>query len=63
MRIEHSIDLARADQVGPNGVAPEALANTVQRTEPALAWLRARHAGGGLPLLRLPAKHDDLVSI
>jgi glucose-6-phosphate isomerase len=63
MRIEHSIDLARADQVGPSGVAPEALADTLKRTEPALAWLRAHHADGGLPLLRLPAKHDDLVSI
>jgi len=63
MRLKHLIDLARADQVGPHGAAPEALAETLKRTEPALAWLRARHADGGLPLLRLPARHDDLVSI
>jgi glucose-6-phosphate isomerase len=63
MRLKHSNDFARADRVGPDGVAPEALADALRRTEPALAWLRARHADGSLPLLRLPAKHDDLVSI
>src|SRR5262245_26427811 len=63
MRLKHSIDFARGDRVGPNGAAPEALADALKRTEPALAWLRTRHADGSLPLLRLPAKHDDLVSI
>jgi glucose-6-phosphate isomerase len=63
MRLKHSIDFARADRVGPSGVAPEALADALKHTEPALAWLRAHHADGSLPLLRLPAKHDDLVSI
>ena len=28
-----------------------------------LDWLRARHADGGLPLLRLPAQRDDLAAI
>jgi len=63
MRLKQSIDFARTDRVGANGVAPEALAEALKRTEPALAWLRARHADSSLPLLRLPAKHDDLVSI
>src|SRR5690349_2381910 len=63
MRLRHSIDLALADRVGSHGAAPEALADALKRTEPALAWLRARHANGGLALLQLPAKHDDLVSI
>src|SRR6185436_20205661 len=63
MRLKHSIDLALTDRVGPNGAAPAALADALKRTVPALAWLRARHADGSLPLLRLPAKHDDLVSI
>ena len=63
MRLKHSIDFVRADRVGPHGAAPAALADALKRTEPALTWLRARHADGGLPLLRLPAKHDDLVSI
>jgi glucose-6-phosphate isomerase len=63
MRLKHSIDLALTDRVGPDGVAPAALADALKRTEPALASLRARHADGSLPLLQLPAKHDDLVSI
>ena len=63
MRLQHSIDFARADKVGPHGAATEALADALKRTEPALAWLRARHTDGSLPLLRLPARHDDLVSI
>src|SRR5215510_15768780 len=63
MRLKHSIYFARADRVGPNGITAAALADALKRTEPALAWLRARHADGALPLLRLPAKHDDFVSI
>jgi glucose-6-phosphate isomerase len=63
MRLKHSIDFARADKVGPQGAATEALSDALKRTEPALAWLRARHTDGSLPLLRLPARHDDLVSI
>jgi glucose-6-phosphate isomerase len=63
MRLKHSIDFARSDRIGPTGVPTERLAHALKRTEPALAWLRARHADGSLPLLRLPAKHDDLVSI
>ena len=34
-----------------------------KRSEGALDWLRARHADGGLPLLRLPAQRDDLDAI
>src|SRR5262245_62120508 len=63
MRLKHSFHFARADRVGPSGVAPYALADPLKRTKAALAWLRARQADGSLPLLRLPAKHDDLVSI
>src|SRR5215470_6279973 len=63
MRLKHSIDLARAEKIGPQGITASALADALKRTAPALAWLRARHADGALPLLRLPAKHDDYVSI
>ncbi len=63
MRLRHSIDFALADRIGPAGAAPAALAGALERTGAALDWLRARHADGGLPLLRLPAKHDDYVSI
>jgi len=63
MRLQHSIDFARADRIGPEGVTPGALADALKRAEPALAWLRDRHGDGSLPLLRLPAKHDDFASI
>ncbi len=33
------------------------------RTSGALDWLRARHADGRLPLLRLPEKRDDIAAI
>src|SRR5205823_9813001 len=63
MRLKHSIDFARAETIGPHGTTAAALADALKRTEPALAWLRARHADGGLPLLQLPGKHDDYVPI
>ena len=37
-----------------------ALTRRLTRTAGALDWLRARHADGGLPLLRLPERRDDL---
>ena len=30
---------------------------------PALDWIRARHADGALPLLRLPERRDDIATI
>src|SRR5215470_2626963 len=63
MRLKHSIDFARADQIGPLGVAVDALIHALKRAEGALAWLRARHADGGLPLLQLPARHSDVAAI
>jgi glucose-6-phosphate isomerase len=63
MRLKHSIDFARADRIGPHGIAADALTEALKRAEPALAWLRARHADGGLPLLQLPARHSDVVAI
>jgi glucose-6-phosphate isomerase len=62
MRLKHSIDFARADRIGPHGVAIEALTHALKRAEGALAWLRARHADGGLPLLQLPARHSDVAA-
>jgi glucose-6-phosphate isomerase len=63
MPILHSIENARAERVGAEGVSPDAFADALKRTEEALGWLRARHADGGLPLLRLPAVRDDLGAI
>src|SRR4029453_5552198 len=63
MRLKHSIDFARADRIGPQGITAPTLADALKRTEPALAWLRARHADRSLPLLQLPARHDDVAAI
>src|SRR5262245_22505874 len=58
-----SIETARAESVGPEGVSTHAMDALLVRSTEALAWLRARHADGGLPLLRLPERRDDLAAI
>jgi glucose-6-phosphate isomerase len=63
MPFVQSIDSARETHIGPHGLSDAALNDVLARTGPALDWLRARHADGGLPLLRLPAQHDDLVAV
>ncbi len=63
MPIHQSIDSALEKNIGPHGVAERALNDALGRAGAALDWLRARHADGGLPLLQLPATHDDLVAI
>jgi glucose-6-phosphate isomerase len=63
MSLTWSIEHARAERIGHEGVAAPDLADAIGRTGAALAWLRARHADGGLPLLRLPAETGDLAAI
>ena len=53
MALKQSIDHAR----------PDNFAAVLERTGEALAWLRARHADGTLPLLHLPEKRDDIATI
>ena len=53
MALKQSIDHAR----------PDNFAAVLARTGEALAWLRARHADGTLPLLHLPEKRDDIATI
>jgi glucose-6-phosphate isomerase len=60
MAIVQSIDNAREQHIGPHGVADGALKAALTRAEAALDWLRARHADGGLPLLRLAGNRDGL---
>ena len=60
MAIIQSIDNALEKNVGQHGVSDQTLKAALSRAEAALDWLRARHADGGLPLLRLAGKHDDL---
>jgi glucose-6-phosphate isomerase len=63
MPLQHSIDNALEKTVGAHGVGDAALNAALARAEGALETLRARHADGGLPLLRLPEKQDDLAAI
>jgi glucose-6-phosphate isomerase len=63
MSIVQSIESARQEHVGPHGIGADALKSALARAESALDWLRARHADGRLPLLRLPETHGDLETI
>jgi glucose-6-phosphate isomerase len=63
MSFVQSIDGARAERIGPHGFDTKAYGDALARTAGALDWLKARHADGKLPLLRLPEKRDDLADI
>ncbi len=63
MPLQQSIENARADRIGADGVSASALAGQLERAEAALDWLRARHADGGLRLLQLPGERRDLDEI
>ncbi len=63
MALVQSIDGALEKNVGQHGVSADALNAALGRAEAALADLRMRHADGGLPLLRLPERTDDLAAI
>ena len=63
MPLIQSIETAREARIGAEGVATAALNDALARSGEALDWLRARHADGGLPLLRLPAAREDLAAI
>jgi glucose-6-phosphate isomerase len=63
MSFAWSIEHARAERIGPEGVTAPDLAEAIGRTGAALDWLRARHADGALPLLRLPSERGDLAAI
>jgi glucose-6-phosphate isomerase len=63
MTLVQSVEAAREERVGREGVAATALADEVARAGEALAWIRARHADGRLPLLRLPETTNDLAAI
>ena len=63
MPIRQSIDSARKERIGTHGVDGAALNDALAKTAPALDWIRARHADGALPLLRLPERRDDIHAI
>ena len=63
MAFVQSIETARAERIGAEGVTAAASDDALGRSAEALDWLRARHAEGTLPLLHLPAARDDLATI
>jgi glucose-6-phosphate isomerase len=63
MPVIQSIDSALEKNVGAHGVSAGALDAMLKRAQGALDGLRARHADGSLPLLRLPEMQDDLAQI
>jgi glucose-6-phosphate isomerase len=63
MGLIQSIEAAREAHIGREGVTDTALADQLARTGEALAWIRARHGDGGLPLLRLPEDTGDVEEI
>src|SRR5215216_363328 len=58
-----SIESAREERVGREGIAARAFDAALERTQAALAALRARHRDGSLPLLRLPETVGDIAAI
>jgi glucose-6-phosphate isomerase len=63
MALNQSIDRALEKTIGPHGVADDELAAMLEGAQGALDALRAHHATGTLPLLRLPERQDDLAAI
>ena len=63
MEFQQDIDSARAETIGTHGVSNASLADTLKRAEAALDWVRAAHEKSTLPLLRFPARTDDLDAI
>lgn len=63
MAIFQSIDSALENNIGAHGAADKMLNDLLQRAEGALDALRASHADGSLPLLRLPETASDLAGI
>ena len=60
MPIVQSTETAFEERIGRGGIPQRAYTEALARTGDALAMLRARHADGSLPLLRLPERTDDL---
>jgi glucose-6-phosphate isomerase len=63
MQFQQSIENARAEKIGREGVSAPDFSEALKRSADALAWLRARHADGGLPLLQVPAATDDIADL
>jgi glucose-6-phosphate isomerase len=63
MLYTHDISGCRAAAIAERGLTDTALEAVVSRTAAGLDTLRAAQASGKLPLLRLPARRDDLAAL
>jgi glucose-6-phosphate isomerase len=61
--LAQSIELARAEKVGPHGAAAKDFDAMLNRADAALDWLRAGYASGSLPHLKIPEERSDLTTI
>ncbi len=59
----HSIDDALDTSVGANGLSRASLDRAMSELRPALDKIRHWHASNALPLLKLPARRDDLAAL
>lgn len=58
-----SLDNCFADKIGEGGLPEASYEAALGEAEAALDWLRGAHESGELPLLRVPARTDDLPRI
>jgi glucose-6-phosphate isomerase len=61
MPLLQSVDHALSERA--DGISSARFETALARSESALDWIRARHADGALPLLRLPERRDDLAPL
>jgi glucose-6-phosphate isomerase len=63
MLYEHDIAGCLAETIGENGLEAGELGQALRRAAAALGTLKRRREEGSLPLLRLPARRDDLAEL
>ena len=63
MPFVQSTDACLEDRIGADGLPRAAFERDLGRVEAALAWVREQHRTNALPLLRLPARGDDVAAV
>jgi len=63
MPYSHEVESCFSDAIGADGLTRAEFAALLDATRPAVDALRRRHDDGSLPLLRLPARRDDLPAL
>jgi glucose-6-phosphate isomerase len=63
MHYQHDYKTILSEAVGPHGLTSVEFEKVLAEAAPSLEKLRARQKDGSLPLLRLPARRDDLTEL